>query len=128
MTRPVARLPDSARWIWVSMDHATFAVAVRGGKVVAAPPIARWAVGKDERVAAATWRELGAVFRELPVPCRAWVELPGGTGWGDTRVAIGQLEDLDYAVAEIRGASSSLLRLSGSPLERAELLRVPGQR
>ena len=61
-----ARLPDSARWIWVSMDHAPSAVAVRGGKVVAAPPIARWAVGKDERVAAASWRELGAVFRELP--------------------------------------------------------------
>lgn len=73
--RPVARLPDADRWIWVSMEHATFAVAVRDGKVVAAPPIARWAVGKDERFAAMCWRELGAVFRDLPDKV---LRMPGG--------------------------------------------------
>jgi hypothetical protein len=55
----------------------------------------------------------------------AWIELPG-SGWGETRVAIGQLEDQGYAVGEIRGAGPVLLRLSGVRLERGELLRMPG--
>lgn len=59
-----------SRWIAVSYPHGqgwvTFAVGVDRGKVIMAPPIARWAIGKDERVAAHAWRELGAVFRDLP--------------------------------------------------------------
>jgi hypothetical protein len=54
-----------ARWIWVSLPYATFAVAVRGGRVVEAPPIARRWLGKDEREAAAYWRRQGAVFKAL---------------------------------------------------------------
>lgn len=50
------------------MDHATFAVGVDRGKVVMAPPVARWAIGKDERFVAQCRRELGAVLRELPGP------------------------------------------------------------
>lgn len=54
------------RWIWVSMPHATFAVAVAHGVVVEAAPIARWAVGKPEHVVAAHFRRRGAHFAVLP--------------------------------------------------------------
>lgn len=58
------------RWVWVSMKHATFAVAVRDGKVVSAPPIA-WKMirrlGSDDwRVFAADCQKRKAVFAELP--------------------------------------------------------------
>lgn len=42
-------LPRDARWIWVSLPHATFLLGTAGGRVVAAPPIARWTVGRSER-------------------------------------------------------------------------------
>jgi hypothetical protein len=54
------------RWIWVSMPHATFALRVTDGVVAEAPPVARWLVGKDERLAALALRHRGAVFRDLP--------------------------------------------------------------
>lgn len=49
------------RWVWVSLPHATFGIAVSGGVVVAAP-ISRWAVGKSERVVADHFRRRGAQF------------------------------------------------------------------
>lgn len=49
-------------WIHVSLPCATFAVIVRNGVVVDAAPIARWAVGKDERFVANFYRRKGAVF------------------------------------------------------------------
>jgi hypothetical protein len=48
------------RWIWVSLPHATYGLAVRDGKVVAAAPIGRWSVGKDEQYVAAYLRRKGA--------------------------------------------------------------------
>lgn len=53
------------RWVWVSLPHATFAVVSRGGRVVDAAPIARWAVGKDERFVADYYRRKGAEFVSL---------------------------------------------------------------
>jgi hypothetical protein len=53
------------RWIHVSLPWATFGLAVRGGIVVDAAPIARWAVGKDERKAAAWFLRRGAVCTPL---------------------------------------------------------------
>jgi hypothetical protein len=47
------------------MPHATFALRVTNGRIAEAPPIARWLVGKDERIAALALRERGAMFREL---------------------------------------------------------------
>lgn len=58
-----ARLPDEARWIWVSLPHATFAIGTHDGLVVSAAPIARWAIGKDEREVANYFRRRGATFR-----------------------------------------------------------------
>ena len=55
----------SERWIWVSLPHATFALCIADGCVTEAPPIARWAIGRDERKVAAHYRAQGAVFREL---------------------------------------------------------------
>jgi hypothetical protein len=53
------------RCIWVSLPHATFGLVVRAGKVIDAAPIARWAVGKDERYVADYYRRKGAAFRPL---------------------------------------------------------------
>lgn len=55
----------TARWIWVSMPHATFGLAVADGRVVEAAPIARWTVGRDERQVAGYYRSRGAVFVSL---------------------------------------------------------------
>ena len=56
------------RWVWVSLPWATFALAAKDGRITQAPPIARWATGRDEREVAAYYRRRGAVFRDLPVP------------------------------------------------------------
>jgi hypothetical protein len=53
------------RWIWVSLPHATFGLAVANGRVVDAAPIARWAIGKDESRVAAYFKRRGAQFRAL---------------------------------------------------------------
>jgi Domain of unknown function (DUF4326) len=62
----VQPIPAGARLIWVSLPYATFGLAVEGGVVVAAPPIARWAVGRPEREVAGYYRRRGAEFRECP--------------------------------------------------------------
>jgi hypothetical protein len=51
--------------VWVSLPYATYGIAVKGGKVVDAAPIARWMVGKDERYCADWLRRRGAVFHPL---------------------------------------------------------------
>jgi len=48
------------RWIWISLPYATFGIAVCGGVVVEAAPIARWALGRDERGVAGYFRRRGA--------------------------------------------------------------------
>lgn len=48
------------RWIWISLPYATFGIAVADGVVVDAPPIAKWALGRDEREVAAYFRRRGA--------------------------------------------------------------------
>ena len=133
--RPVTRLPDSARWIWVALPSATFAIAVKDGRVVAAPPYA-WKIinglGSDEeRAVAGHLLKLGTrkqptMFAELPMPCRAWVELAADSGWGAVRTVRAALARLGYVTAELRGTGNVLLRLSGVKLERGELLRMPG--
>lgn len=55
------------RWVWVSLSYATFALAVRDGRIVDAPPIARWSIGQDEQQVADFYRRKGAEFRSLPV-------------------------------------------------------------
>jgi hypothetical protein len=59
---------------------------------------------------------------------RAWIEMRPGAGWGDVRLMRTALRDLDYVSAELRGTAGVVLRLSGSPLERGEVLKWPGQR
>lgn len=49
------------RWIWVSLPYATYGIAVAGGRVVDAAPIAGWMVGRDERYVADWLRRKGAV-------------------------------------------------------------------
>jgi hypothetical protein len=56
----------------------------------------------------------------------AWIDLPPDLGWGDTRVAMGELERMGYRTEEIRG-THHMLRLSGSRLESSALWRMPGQ-
>jgi len=51
----------------VSLPYATFALCVRDGRVVDAAPIAKWAIGKDEREVAAYYRKRGAKFEDLPL-------------------------------------------------------------
>jgi hypothetical protein len=59
-------LTHADRWVWVSMEYATFALGITNGRVSDAPPIARWAIGQDERRVAGFYRAKGAVFRDLP--------------------------------------------------------------
>jgi hypothetical protein len=53
------------RWIWISLPYATFLIATRGGVVVDAAPIARWALGKPEQKVADFYRRKGAQFATL---------------------------------------------------------------
>lgn len=53
-------------WVRVSLPWATFGLRCRAGIVVSAAPIARWAVGRRERVVADYYREQGATFERLP--------------------------------------------------------------
>ena len=53
------------QWVWVSTPYATFGIAVRDGRVVDAPPIARWTIGKPERLVADYYRRRGARFKRL---------------------------------------------------------------
>ncbi len=53
------------RWIWISLSYATFGIAVADGVVVDAPPIAKWALGRDEREVAGYYRRRGAQIRPL---------------------------------------------------------------
>lgn len=53
------------KWVWVSLDYATFGLRVDGGYVVEAPPIARWTVGLPEARVAAYFRRRGAVFARV---------------------------------------------------------------
>lgn len=55
-----------AEWVWVSMSHATFGLAIRDGVIVDAPPIARRWLGKPEGVVAEYYRRQGARFVRLP--------------------------------------------------------------
>ena len=59
---------EQARWIWVSLPHATFALGTHAGRVVSAAPIARWTVGKDEREVANYFRRRGASFKPVTEP------------------------------------------------------------
>lgn len=58
--------PAGARWIWVSLPRATFALIVHGGRVVDAAPYGRRYLGWEERRAAEALRRSGAVFQALP--------------------------------------------------------------
>ena len=53
--------------------------------------------------------------------------MPAGSGWGDVRVASGELHRMGYVTEEQRGTGNVLLRLSGSRLGVSELWRLPGQ-
>lgn len=52
-------------WIRVELPWATFGLRVEAGVVVEAAPIARWAVGRDERRVANYYRRKGATFIRL---------------------------------------------------------------
>lgn len=49
------------RLIWVSLSYACYGLIVDGGRVVAAPPIAAWMIGRDEVYVAHWLRARGAV-------------------------------------------------------------------
>ena len=59
-----------------------------------------------------------------PDEARAWVELPRGTGWGDTRLAIGAFKALGYVCEEVRG-ERVFIRLAGGKLETSALWVMP---
>ena len=52
----------------MSLPWATFGLAVEGGRVVNAAPIARWAIGRDEAEVAAYYRRRGAQLVPLDPP------------------------------------------------------------
>ena len=54
-------------WIWVSLSYATFGLRVEDGRVVEAPPIARWTVGRPEEQVAAYFRKKGAIFARVEI-------------------------------------------------------------
>jgi hypothetical protein len=56
------------RCTWVSLPHATFAIITKDGRVIDAPPIAKWATGRDERPLADYYHERWARFRPVREP------------------------------------------------------------
>lgn len=56
----------TARWIWVSLPHATFALVAKDGRIIDAAPIARWTVGRDEQLVADHYRRKGAHTHVIP--------------------------------------------------------------
>jgi hypothetical protein len=58
--------PPDARWVWVSLPRATFAIVVQAGRVVDAAPYGRRYIGWPEQKAADTLRRAGARFVPLP--------------------------------------------------------------
>lgn len=57
--------PKDGDLIWVKAPGATYGLVVKDGRVVEAPPIARWAVGEPERTVAQYLRHRGAVFKRI---------------------------------------------------------------
>jgi hypothetical protein len=37
-------------WVWVNLPYACYGLEVQDGKIVTAPPIAYWMLGKDKEV------------------------------------------------------------------------------
>lgn len=62
---PVHAGTERVRWIWVSLAYATFALATEDGIVVDAAPVAKWAIGKNEKYVADYYRRKGARFAEI---------------------------------------------------------------
>lgn len=59
-----------AWWMWVSMPHATFGLDVSDDLVVtAAPPIARWTLGRPAGTVKDYFRSRGADVRVFPQGC-----------------------------------------------------------
>lgn len=56
------------KWVWVSLPYATFGLGIEDGKIVEAPPIARWVIGKSEMWVASYYRRKGATFIVLDDP------------------------------------------------------------
>jgi len=54
--------------IWVSLPYATYGLVVDGGRVVAAPPIAAWMLGRTEVHVAGWLRARGARVVPLDPP------------------------------------------------------------
>lgn len=64
----------ATRWVRVSLPYATFALGCDEGKVVVAPPIAKWTLGRDEREVSEFYRSKGAEFTNLPIGGRGGPE------------------------------------------------------
>lgn len=61
-------------WIRVLLPYACFGIAVQGGRVVDAAPIAAWTIGKPERQVADFYRRKGGTFTRLTPIADAFVE------------------------------------------------------
>lgn len=54
-------------WFWVSLHYATFALGSDGrGRVIHAPPIAKWALGRDMADVLNVYHYKGADIRQMP--------------------------------------------------------------
>lgn len=58
-------------WVRVELSYATFGLRIEEGRVVEAPPIARWALGRTERQVADYYRHKGARFERLTLGDRS---------------------------------------------------------
>jgi len=52
-------------WFWISLNYATFGLKTKNRKIVKAPPIARWVLGKDRRVVLKYYKIKGAKIKAL---------------------------------------------------------------
>lgn len=51
--------------LWISLPYATFGLVLERGKVVQAPPIARWTIGKTMSTVVNYYRKKGATIRPI---------------------------------------------------------------
>ena len=56
---------EEKKTIWVSLPYATFGLITKDGRVIEAPPIARWTTGKKTEEVIAYYRQKGGTVSQL---------------------------------------------------------------
>lgn len=65
MTEPAQDQQPPPGLLWISLPWATFGLILDGDRVVRAPPIARWTIGKPVQAVIAYYQRKGADIQRI---------------------------------------------------------------